>query len=196
MEVRFRQILAILVTSTIATAPVRNAVGDPGASKPAAPKKVYYADPIKGSTSKGNGTKARPWGSLETVVAAKLINGSDLSKGKVHAGDLIYLMTGNHGTVSLWGPAYQNTSFIAIQAAPGQTPILNSLTLTNCSKWVIRGLTFENPKVVTNRKPLLTAQNSSELIIDANKFRSESDVRKWTPADWAKNSAHLRDLHQ
>ena len=143
-------------------------MADPGASTPAAPKKIYYADPINGSSLKGLGTKAKPWGSFQSIVEAKMIDGSDLSKGKVRAGDVIYLMNGNHGSVSLWGPAYVNTSFITLQAAPGHKPVMNSLTLANCSRWVVRGLTFENPPVVEQRKPLLIAQNSSELIIDAN----------------------------
>ena len=189
MGFRLEQVLIVLMSAAFATANLSSAMGDPGASTPSAPKKIYYADPVKGSTATGLGTKTRPWGTLESIVDAKLIDGSDLDKGKVHAGDVIYLMNGNHGSVSLWGPAYQNTSFITLQAAPGQKPVINELTITNCSRWVVRGLTFETPAVVTQRKPLLLAQNSSELIIDANKFRSQADVSKWTAEDWADSSA-------
>ena len=189
MGFRLRQILIVLMTTAFATASFSVAMADPGASTPAAPKKIYYADPINGSSLKGLGTKAKPWGSFQSIVEAKMIDGSDLSKGKVRAGDVIYLMNGNHGSVSLWGPAYVNTSFITLQAAPGHKPVMNSLTLANCSRWVVRGLTFENPPVVEQRKPLLIAQNSSELIIDANKFRSRADVRQWTTEDWAESSA-------
>lgn len=184
-----RRVSISLVTAVLVAVTLNIAAGDPGAATPPAPKKTFYADPVKGSTSKGDGSKAKPWGSLQSIVEAKLINGSDVNKGKVHAGDLIYLMTGNHGSVTLWGPAYKNTSFIFLQPAPGQKPVLNSLALSNCARWVVRGLSFENPSVVTDRKPLLLAQNASQLIIDSNKFCSQPDVSKWTPQDWAKSSA-------
>ena len=189
MNFRTRLILIALSASLFEASSGGGAKGDPGASTPAAPKKIFYADPIKGSTSKGNGTKAKPWGSLESIVDAKLINGSVLTEGKVHANDVIYLMTGNHGSVRLWGPSYQNDGFITLQAAPGQKPVVNSLILSNCSKWVVRGLIFENPAIVTKRQPLLEVHYSSQVIVDSNRLYSRADVRKWTADDWAESSA-------
>ena len=93
-----RHVSVVLVTALFGYFSQDCVTGDPGASTPPAPKNVFYADPIKGSTSKGDGTKAKPWGSLESIIDARLINGGDPTIGKVHANDLIYLMTGNHGS--------------------------------------------------------------------------------------------------
>jgi len=189
MDHRTRLILIVLSASLFEALFGGSATADPGASTPAAPKKIFYADPIKGSTSKGNGTKAKPWGSLESIVQAKLINGSVLTEGKVHANDVIYLMSGNHGSMKLWGPSYQNTGFITLQAAPGHKPVINSMLLSNCFRWVVRGVTFENPPLVTERQPLLIVMNASQIIIDSNRFHSQADVRMWTEEDWEQSSA-------
>ena len=89
------------------------------------PVHIYYIDPVNGSMN-GDGSPSRPWSTLEAVLQANLINGQDKTSGVVHARDLIYLMTGNHGDIHIdpsWnGGKTLNTDFITIQAAPGNKP--------------------------------------------------------------------------
>ena len=84
-----------------------------GSASPKRPVHVYYADPINGSMN-GDGSRTKPWGALSSVIGAHLINGQDNTSGVVHAGDLIYLLSGNHGNIYLnhyFGNFY-NTDFI------------------------------------------------------------------------------------
>ena len=96
----------------------------------------------------GDGSFARPWSTLEAVFEAGLINGQDKASGVVHAGDLIYLFTGNHETIIIdpyhSGGKCLNTDFITIQAAPGNQPKLNQLEMNFASKWVFRGVDHSN----------------------------------------------------
>ncbi|WP_373651892.1 hypothetical protein [Schlesneria sp. DSM 10557] len=188
MGSRTRQVSTILMAALVALVN-SGAIAGPGASTPAAPRKVFFADPSKGSTTKGDGSAKKPWGSLQSIIDANLIDGRARSNGKVGPGDLIYLMSGNHGDIGIWGPSHTNADFITIQAGPSQTPIIKTMTMSNCEKWVVRGVTFENIPKAGDRKVLLNIQQSNEVIIDANKFRSQADVRKWSPRNWATLSA-------
>ena len=93
-----------------------------GCATPKRPVHIYYADPVNGSMN-GDGSAARPWSTLSAIVSANLINGQDKTSGVVHAGDVIYLLSGNHGAVYLdphhGSGKYANTEYITIQAAPG-----------------------------------------------------------------------------
>ena len=86
-----------------------------GSVLPHIPYNVFYADPINGSMN-GDGSATRPWTTLQAIVAAKLINGQDNTSGVVHAGDIIYLKSGNHGSVTLnkWYGKFVNTDMITI----------------------------------------------------------------------------------
>ena len=158
-----------------------------GPGTPKAPLHVFYADPIYGSMN-GDGSKSRPWSTLQAVVAAGLINGRSQASGAVHAGDLIYLLNGEHGSINLYAGNYVNTDFITIQAAPGHHPVMNTLYLTHCSKWVVKGIIFQNPAVLTQRISLVGATQSDNIIIDGNTVYSEKDVSHWTAADWGAKS--------
>ncbi len=157
---------------------------------PKAPAHIFYVDPIKG-TNAGDGSQIKPWHTLAEVVNAKLINGEDPTKGVVHAGDAIYLMNGNHGQLKLTdyvgGGAFNNTDFITIQAAPGQTPIVTGLLAQNISKWVFKGLTLQLP-ADRNTFPawagVVNIRPAADIIFTDNAVYTEADATKWTPADW------------
>lgn len=164
-----------------------------GAGTPKAPVHIYYSDPINGSMD-GDGSQAKPWGSLSAIVNAGLINGQDTTSGKVHAGDLIYLKTGNHGAVSLWTAGnrkFANTDFITIQALPGNQPLIESLYLLFSSKWVFRGITFNNPVnyVQVKDHKLADIEHCNNIIFDANILQSSPYFLRWSPTDWENLSA-------
>ncbi len=182
----------ILLCFVVCSSQEMTAFGNPlGSATPKAPVHVFYIDPVKGSMN-GDGSIARPWSTLEAVVAANLINGQDKASGAVHAGDLIYLYNGNHGSVDLstYSGKFVNTDFITIQAAPSNTPVLNKLTLESCSHWAIRGLTFLNPTTIPQNYILVRFNQCDNILFDSNTIYSQSDVSKWTPTNWQTSSAY------
>ena len=164
-----------------------------GAGTPKKPVHVYYSDPIKGSMN-GDGSKSRPWGSLSSIVSARLINGQDNASGVVHAGDLIYLMSGYHGSVFLdayhGSGKYANTDFITIQALSGNVPVLGELMCDAVSKWVFRGLTIS--QLSPNQYFMLTRFNNCDnILFDSNTVCSIADASKWSPSNWASSAAYF-----
>jgi hypothetical protein len=186
-------LFAVIACTLIIHHPLTHAqIPTPGADTPKAPLKIFYIDPVNGSMN-GDGSLTRPWTTLQDVYLAKLINGEDNTSGAVHAGDMIYLLSGNHGTVALspyrGGGKVDNTDFITIQAAPGHKPVLNRLSLQYCARWAFRGLTIEGPAAVDSRPQLIYVNNSDNIIIDKNIVRTVADATKWTADQWSALSA-------
>jgi hypothetical protein len=150
--------------------------------------RTFYVDPIKGSTT-GDGSQTRPWRTLSEVIAAKLISGDDPTKGVVHAGDTINLMSGEHGP-AIFKTALLNTDYITIQAAPGEHPILDRVLMYNGAKWIFKGLTFRNnPHTGGVATHLVRFTPVNDLIFTDNTIYSDSDVSAWTPEDWDKKGS-------
>ena len=173
-------VTALLFEQSIATAQI-------GAPLPGPTQNAFYVDPVNGSKT-GDGSIANPWRTLQEVWTSKLINGVDQSSGVVHARDVIYLLSGNHGALD-FSPyrgslKVANTDYITLEAAPGHRPIMNSIRFVKCAKWVVRGITFENPPVITSKHNLVFAENSTDIIIDSNTIHSAEDAEDWTPAEW------------
>ncbi len=159
-----------------------------GCAVPKRPVHIYYVDPINGSMN-GDGSAQRPWSTLAAVVSAGLINGQNKASGVVHAGDLIYLLSGDHGSVNLsqYTGSFVNTDFITVQAAPGNTPVLEQLIATGIAKWVFRGLTITNPNGPANASSVFLSRFSAcnNILFDRNTIYSQANVNNWTPSDWA-----------
>lgn len=180
----------------------------PGCAPPpvAPPVNVHYVDPVNGSMS-GDGTQSRPWHTLTEVVAAGLFYNTPLHgaphinpAAPIQAGDTVYLLSGNHGPVTLQGwfgktlVGYNNSDFITIAALPGQTPVLTKLSVVGGSKWVFQGLTVQS----TNNTGTFPSGGSSvkdywlvsllgphsDIIVDGAKLSSASDVSQWGLFDW------------
>lgn len=162
-----------------------------GASTPRTPAHIFYSDPVNGRMD-GDGSQTKPWGSLSQIVNAGMINGQDLTSGKIHAGDLIYLMNGNHGTVRLYATTankYKNTDFITIQAMPNHQPVVERLQVLYCSNWAFRGLSIRNPPLDVSGMNLAALEHSTNIIFDGNTVVSSPNFASWSPADWALYSA-------
>ena len=180
---------------------------------------TYYVDPVQGSMA-GDGSKSHPWLTLAAVfdVRNRLIANAPATyiagigiiqpnpNAPIKSGDTIYLMTGNHGAPMLQGyfgsgttlNGYNNTSFITVAAAPGQTPVVSQLTLLGVGKWLFQGITFQSLQNVpsNNGQPFTNSNNTSDynlvgmggptsdVIFDHDKFLSQADVSSWTVNDF------------
>ena len=104
----------------------------------------------------------------------------------IKPGDTILLMSGTYGNVSINGVS--NPSFITIAAAPGQTPILNSLQLDGSANWVVQGLIFR--ALANGYAPFIDISGNSttgaghDIIIDGNNLASQDNVDTWSQSDW------------
>ena len=175
----------------------------------------------------GDGSKSNPWQTLSKVfdvrnklfanAPATFIAGSGIIKPNPRApivsGDIIYLMSGEHGSVTIQGAfgqskgprlyGYDNAEFITIAAAPGETPIIKSLSIKGANKWLFSNLTFQSLQDVpsnlgqpfrSNSKTSdyflvsLTGPNSN-IILTSNTFMSQANVDGWTKNDWLQKRA-------
>jgi hypothetical protein len=206
-----------------ATAQLPPAVYTRGCPPPPPPTgNTWYVDPVNGSMS-GDGSAAHPWQTLAGVVNANLISSYRYSgsggynwgagtlyplnpSAPIKAGDVIYLMSGNHGVVNLHG--YENSGYITVQAAPGQTPVLSCLSAVGCSNWVFSGLTVQNTctgGTATNIGTLVGCSAgtidlvlleddesfygpSNNIWFENNLVQAAPNLDNWTAAQWISNA--------
>jgi hypothetical protein len=164
-----------------------------GCAAPSSPTEhhIFYVDPVRGSMS-NDGSVSHPWKTLAEVVDSK--NGLLDSQGRVQnpsapikAGDVIQLMSGNHGSVQINGSV--NKEFITIQAAQGQTPVLHSLRINGGSKWMFVGLKVQGAGDGTDSlrsgEGLIDLRGPSDNIIFVGGSVSTADnTDSWTDTDW------------
>jgi len=136
----------------------------------------YYCDPVNGNVS-NNGSQSEPWSTLEDIFNA----------GKVfQSGDIIYLLDGYHGNVSVKGI---NTDFVSIKNFPGANPKLSRLQFgisVATSKWIIEGLIIgaEFNGVYHKSTLVYTGNNASFIKIKNCTVFSKEDISSWTLSDW------------
>lgn len=171
--------------------------------------KDFYVDPLNGSMS-NDGSAAKPWKTLEEVVAANLIEsqgweslpyaaGTPLvpknAGAPVKAGDTIHLLDGYHGKLDLTG--YYNASPITIEAEPGHTPGFSRVLVRAGQNWHLAGL-LVSPELAPTYDPqtMITIENHnfqgpvSDVVVEGCTLRSRQDVSAWTAADWDSLSAN------
>ena len=72
----------------------------------------------------------------------------NLGDPPVHPGDTIMLMSGNYGDLDIGvrgvGTHYDNSDFLTIKAAPGQTPVFTTMNVSNVSKYIFDGLKVQS----------------------------------------------------
>jgi hypothetical protein len=176
---------------------------------------VWYIDPVNGKTAAagGLGTQAKPWNSLQAVFAATIgypypllttapyrnANGfvPGPKAGPIAPGDEILLMNGSYGAVAIGvyeGPI-NNSSFVTIAAAPGQTPVFSKLGVSGSSYFRFSGIKVEST-VPSEASPLInvgaqgTSYPASNVVFD-NVTVSNADpsvYMTWTAAQWAANT--------
>jgi hypothetical protein len=171
------------------------------------PNHVWYIDPVRGSAA-GDGSANNPWNSLQAVVSSVggasplLATAPYWHRGAtgwtwapnvgapVKPGDAILLMSGDYGSVfiDVHGQTIANSDFVTVEAAPGQTPVLASLSIGAANKWRFKGIKVQalaagNAGLVNigGQSPALP---STDIILDGLDISSQDDVKSWTPSDW------------
>jgi hypothetical protein len=161
---------------------------------------VFYCDPEKGSLQ-GDGSAERPWGTLEEVIAAGLIQFCD-KEGRPHRpeapvkpGDTILLRSGWHGVIRI--PRGYNREPITIAAAQGHQPQVGWVEIGEGSRWIIRGLVISPslaPQPLSRIPHHLVmlgergGQESTELTVEDCFIFTERDSSAWTATDWVQKA--------
>lgn len=144
---------------------------------PLAPAATYYSDPIAGN-AQGDGSAKAPWPKLEAMVRAGKLP-------QFQSGDTLLLRSGNHGNVKFSG---DNAATVTIAAAPGQTPQLGRLEITQGSKWLIKGLTispvFSLAPYKSNIITLAEGGPGSDIVLEDCFIYTALDSAPWSKDDW------------
>ncbi len=109
---------------------------------------TFYCDPVNGNTTTGDGSAELPWGTFESVAAAKIqrrinFDGEIGDPGlPVAEGDTVILKDGYHGkfVANHW---HSNGGVMDIRAAIGETPVISYLDVKNFAHWSFTGITFK-----------------------------------------------------
>lgn len=167
----------------------------------------FYVDPVNGNDS-NDGSQANPWATLSTVISSKVesrkpasypyTEGAPLvpynAGAPVQPGDTIYLMSGDHGVIDIL--AYYNEGEITIEAAPGETPVLQKWRLRGGMNWTLRGLTV-------SKEPYGTPTSGQHVSFEGHGHQGPAsfckvedcyiytveDTSAWTATDWTSTAA-------
>lgn len=164
---------------------------------------TFFVDPVKGS-DKGDGSAAKPWKSLNTILAPvnkliatnshKALTNSPLTavnpNAPIKAGDVIMLMSGDYGDVAITNVF--NDKFITVMAAPGQKPVIQHLKIGGGARWMFQGLTFQSEYPSGAKQNANTQVNINDgwgdttknIIFDHDTFQTTADSSGWKDADW------------
>ena len=138
---------------------------------------TYYADPVKGS-SVGDGSAAKPWKTLEEVVAQGQLK-------TLKGGDTLLLLSGHHGAVTFGG---DNDATVTIAAAPGEHPTLSRLTITRGSNWCVKGLVVSPSLGPAPYKGNIVAFGeggpSTRITVEDCYVFTVEDASGWDAAQW------------
>lgn len=167
-------------------------------SSAAARAATFYCDPDRGSVQ-GDGSTARPWRTIEDVLAAGLVQLRDASgqarnpNAPVKPGDTILLRSGWHGVVRI-ARGY-NDKPITIAADKGHRPQVGWVEIGEGRNWVVRGLVISPslaPKPLSRQPHHLVmlgergGDQSSGLAVEDCFVYSVLDTSHWTAEDWVK----------
>jgi hypothetical protein len=144
----------------------------------------YYCSP-NGSMANNGLSTSTPWANLEIAV----------SQNTFADGDVIYLMSGNHGFPVI---SEKNTAFVTIAKASGEYPVLQKIKFDGASYWMLDGLDvssggarvmktppLEHPVYPIIENSLIQIVNSSSYISLKNCFvYSIDNISFWTADDW------------
>ena len=139
---------------------------------------------------------------LSTVPYLHIVNGvrvdvaDSIGNPPVQPGDAIMLMSGNYGDIVIG--AYQlevaNPSFVTVQAAPGQTPVLSTLLILSTTNWVFNELKVQSLYTSANTRPLIYIHDqgaslpTSNIVLENMMLSSQDDAEAWSQAQWIANA--------
>ncbi len=157
---------------------------------------TFICDPQRGSPL-GDGSDAKPWRTIEEVLAARLVRLTDADgrtanpDAPVRPGDTVLLRTGWHGILRI--PTGYHAQTFTLAAEDGQTPQLGWIEIREGSNWTLRGLTVSpslapEPLGRTPRQLVTLGEHggaaSSNLVVEGCFLFSTLDTSAWTARDW------------
>lgn len=148
--------------------------------------KNYYCNPVTGNIS-NNGSINNPWSTMKAVFDANIV---------FEPSDTLFLYSGSHGEVEMTG---SNNNYVVIKAIEGETPILQSLHITN-PYWKFEGLHVSsfNPKGKDNYDKIYLVRSTNRahhlFFESCSIYSTDKDVSGWNRDDWffkTKSGMHL-----
>ncbi len=191
------------------------------ATPPSTFRHVWYFDPVHGKTQAagGNGSQAAPWNNLQALVQAEpgyafpllttapyrqvpvagkpAVMTTGPKAGPIAPGDEILLMSGNYGDLwlSIYAAEISNSAFITIAAAPGQTPVLTSLFVSQTNNWAFNGLKVQSLQSLARSGNALVevkdggaALPTSDIVFANMTISSQDNAEAWSQAQWVANA--------
>lgn len=148
----------------------------------------FYVDPAAGSAA-GDGSKAKPWQTLEQVAASGAFGTT------IQAGDTVWLRSGYHGAPVLKGGDF--TPPVVIAAAAGEKPSAASVAFKGAKGWTLRGLAISPSFAAspTVGDMVLIDPSSARVAVEDNAIFSVPDASAWGATEWinaASNGIFLR----
>lgn len=145
----------------------------------------YYCDPVNGSFNNNGLSVSSAWPDLESVMKSKSFTG----------GDIIYLMSGNHGSPYI-SKSYSED--VVITKLPGQQPVIKFIVFSGASHWKLDSLTISSEGVPVRFDPPLEhpvypikdnslvqiTDNSSNITLENCFIASVENSSEWTKDDW------------
>lgn len=181
------------------------------ATSPGTGGKTYFVDPVHGRDD-GDGSAARPWRSLQTVLAGKLLgdhirdatlpqklvarvkgNRRDIplrtnGDAVVHGGDTILLRSGAHGRISIASLA--NDRPITIAAAPGATAQVDGIAVADARNFTFRNLLVapartERQGYLVTTRPAPDVRISRDIRFVGLTLDGPGSIATTAPVEWA-----------
>ena len=204
----------IMIVLLAFAVPVRAAQVYKGCNVPSATfRHTWYIDPVHGKTQAagGDGSQAHPWNSMKAVAGTKIsgIFGPDVGytqpllssvtegrgggTGPIQPGDTIELMSGDYGDVTIgdFNSPVTNSDFVVVEAAPGQTPVFDTLTITRTNKWVFNAIKVQSLLGTNgNTQALVTLRDqgpsfpTTDIILENMQISSADSTAGWSKAQW------------
>lgn len=177
---------------------------------------TYYCDPVDGHTTTGDGSAENPWGTLESVFDAGLIQRrahksypadpnlhpdtdpdeftiKNSGTAVVVDGDIIKLRSGYHGELNEL--EYYNIDYITIKAEEGHTPIFGQIKFESFEKWKIIGVTVDTSAKGSYGGSCISAKGHghtgpcSHIYIENCTVRTIESAPTWNADDWRNNAS-------
>jgi hypothetical protein len=128
--------------------------------------------------------------------AGRVVVADSIGNPPVHPGDAIMLMSGNYGDITIGSYAREvtNPSFVTVQAAPGQTPVLSTLSIVSTNNWVFNGLKVQSLYTSANTLPLIYIHDqgaslpTANIVLENMIVSSQDDAEAWSQAQWIANA--------
>ena len=116
-----------------------------------------------------------------------------LSNPPVQPGDAIMLMSGNYGDIVIgdFNLPTNNSDFVTVEAAPGQTPVFTTLGINRASKWVFDAIKVQSLMGANGNSQalvFLTDQGAqfptTNIIFENMQISSSDNTTGWSQSQW------------